>query len=214
MGTELRPGRHVDSQVETPSIGFQTTDTARLPGLIGPALVQAVHEGLNRGTWINHDHQGLGREMILEDVRTLALLHFVANTPAFLRLVRATTGCDAITRFEGRVYRMMPAADHYDSWHHDAISHRIVGMSINLGPEPYAGGTFQLRKEGGHAVRLELPNTVTGDAILFRISPTLEHRVTPVRGTESKTAFAGWFVSDGSDFFSMCLGPAHPVAAR
>ena len=177
-------------------------------------MVQAVHEGRDRGRWITHEHEGLGREVILEDVRTLALLHFVANTPPFLGLVREFTGCDSITRFEGRVYRMMPGSDHYDSWHHDAIAHRVVGMSLNLGPTPYTGGTFQLRKEGEHAVRQELPNTVPGDAILFRISPALEHRVTPVLGTEPKTAFAGWFVSDGSDFFSMCLGPAHPVAGR
>jgi len=203
--------RHLDPPVEALRAEFQTTHTARLSGLLGPELVQAVHEGLNRGTWINHEHDGLGREVILDDVRTIALLHFVANTPACLGLVREMTGCDAITRFEGRVYRMMPGSDHYDSWHHDALAHRVVGMSLNLGPKPYEGGTFQLRREGEDAMPRELPNTVAGDAILFRIAPALEHRVTPVLGTEPKTAFAGWFFSGGSDFFSTCLGAPHPV---
>lgn len=203
-----------DPRVDVLRAEFQTTHTARLSGLLGPELVHAVDEGLHRGTWIDHEHEGLGREVILDDKRTIALLHFVANTPVFLGLVREITGCDAITRFEGRVYRMMPGSDHYDSWHHDALAHRVVGMSLNLGSKPYAGGTFQLRKEGEHTISHELPNRVPGDAILFRISPALEHRVMPVRGTEPKTAFAGWFFSGGADFFSTCLGPAYPVADR
>jgi hypothetical protein len=214
MLQETRAARLSDSQVEALSADFRITHTARLPGLLSTALVQAVHEGLDRGSWTNHEHEGLWREVTLDDVRTLALLHFVANTPVFLGLVREITGSEAITRFEGRVYRMMPGADHYDSWHHDAIAHRVVGMSLNLGPTPYAGGTFQLRMEGEHAVRQELPNTGPGDAILFRISAALEHRVTPVLGNVAKTAFAGWFFNDGADFFSKCLGPAHPVAQR
>ena len=52
-----------------------------------------VHEGLNRGTWIYLEHEGLGREVIVDDVRTLVLLHFVENTPAFLGLVRKVPWC-------------------------------------------------------------------------------------------------------------------------
>jgi hypothetical protein len=123
-------------------------------------------------------------------------------------VVRECTGCHAITRFEGRVYRMVPGTDHHDSWHDDAGEGRLVGMSLNLGPRPYMGGCFQLREKSERAVPRELPNIIPGNAILFRISPTLAHRVTPVEGIEAKTAFAGWFLSGGSDYFSMLLGPA------
>ncbi|MDA1183420.1 MAG: 2OG-Fe(II) oxygenase [Acidobacteria bacterium] len=193
---------------------FRAHHSAYMPGLLDATLVKSVIEGMRRGTWIGHEHEGLAREVILEDVRTLDLLHFVANAPAFLARIREVTGCDAITRFEGRVYRMIPGTDHFDSWHSDAGAHRMVGMSVNLGPHPYEGGTLQLRTRGEHAVVRKLPNTVPGGAILFRISPVLSHRVTPVTGTEPKTAFAGWFLADGSEYFATLLGAARKQHAR
>jgi hypothetical protein len=200
--------RHSVAQVDTLRDEFQATHSTRLPALLDAALIQVVLEGMGRGTWMSNEHVGLAREVILDDMRTLDLLHFVANTPAFLALVRELTGCHAITRFEGRVYRMVPGTDHHDSWHDDAGEHRLVGMSLNLGPRPYAGGTFQIREKSERAVLRELPNTRPGDAILFRISDALTHRVTRVEGPEPKTAFAGWFLADGLNHFSMLLDAA------
>ena len=171
---------HADPCVTALRDEFRARHSARLPGLLNSTLLDAVLEGMSRGTWMDHEHEGLAREVILDDARTLDLLHFVENTPTFLALIRDATGCKEVTRFEGRVYRMIPETAHYDSWHDDWGGHRVVGMSLNLGPKPYSGGTFQLRNDGEQAVRRELPNTVPGDAILFRISPDLSHRVTPV----------------------------------
>ena len=202
------PARYLTTSLDTLRAEFQATYATRLPALLDTTLMHAVGAGMGRGAWTSNKHEGLGRELILDDVRTLDLLHFVANTPAFLRLIRELTGRHAITRFEGRVYRMIPGADHYDSWHDDAADHRLVGMSLNLGPRPYVGGTFQIREQGERTALHELPNTGPGDAILFRISDTLKHRVTPVEGTEPKTAFAGWFLADGKNHFSMLLDAA------
>lgn len=187
---------------------FRVHHSVRLPALLNATLIASVLEGTKRGTWIGREHDGIGREVILDDARALDVLHFVANTPRLLALVKEITGCDTITTFEGRVYRMVPGADHFDSWHDDVGAHRLVGMSLNLGPDPYEGGTFQLRTDGEHAAPRELPNTVPGDAILFRISPELSHRVTPVVGSEPRTAFAGWFLADGVSYFSRLLDAA------
>jgi hypothetical protein len=40
---------------------------------------------------------------------------------------------------------------------------------------------------------LEIANIVCGDTRIFRIGPDLQHRVTPVTGTVTKAAYAGWF---------------------
>ena len=200
--------RHSVAGVDTLRDEFLATHSTRLPALLDAALTQKVLEGMGRGTWMSNEHEGLAREVILDDVRTLDLLHFVANTPAFLTLIRDITGCHAITRFEGRVYRMIPGTDHHDSWHDDEGEHRLIGMSLNLGSRPYVGGTFQLREKSERAALRELPNTRPGDAILFRISDALTHRVTRVEGTEPKTAFAGWFLADGLNHFSMLLDAA------
>ena len=126
------------------------------------------------------------------------------NTPPFLELVRRITHCDQITWFGGRVYRMEPSPDYFDSWHADTgTTHqdRLVGMSINLGARPYQGGVFRLRDEASGTILCELPNTTRGDAIFFRISSALKHMVTPVGGIEPKTAFAGWFRSGEVDYY-------------
>src|SRR5439155_3809598 len=94
----------------------------------------------------------------------------------------------------------LPEADHHDSWHDDVGNNRKIGMSLNLGSRSYSGGIFQLREKNDDRLLCALPNVVQGDAILFRISPDLEHRITPMEGTEPKTAFAGWFRAGTSDF--------------
>jgi hypothetical protein len=47
----------------------------------------------------------------------------------------------------------------------------------------------------------EIANTGWGDAMLFRTSKQLQHRVTDVVGNEPKTAFAGWFKSEDRNPF-------------
>src|ERR1043165_3269556 len=165
---------------------FEQAHTIRLPQLVHPRLMRMILDRTESGTWINKEHGKIGREVVLEDAVAYNLAHFAANTPEFLEFVRTITGCDAIMRYDGRVYRVIPGTDHYDSWHSDAAKedNRLVGMSINLGPRPYLGGIFQLRRKDSEEILSELPNTNPGDAILFRISPEFVHRITPVEGTE------------------------------
>ena len=88
---------------------------------------------------------------------------------------------------------MVPGAGHYDSWHTDASQARMVAMSVNLGTDPYRGGRLQIRDADTRRILHEVANVGDGDAVLFRISRQLAHRVTPVEGTVAKTALAGWF---------------------
>ena len=71
-------------------------------------------------------------------------------------------------------------------------------MSVNLSGQPYGGGVFQLRRTADERLLGEVHNLGLGDAILFRLSPQLQHRVTDVTGEHPKTAFAGWFRPDTS----------------
>jgi hypothetical protein len=109
--------------------------------------------------------------------------------------VETLTGCAPIARFSGRVYRMIPGPQHYDSWHSDSEEERLIGLSLNLSEEVFAGSIFQLRAVGSDRVLCEVANTGFGDAVLFRIAPDLLHRITPLEGAVPKTAYAGWFRS-------------------
>src|SRR6185436_16132322 len=77
----------------------------------------------------------------------------------------------------------------------------------------YDGGLFRLRDETTGEIVREISNTGRGDALFFRISETLKHMVTAVRGTAPKTAFAGWFHAADVDFYSaLRLEAAAPVS--
>lgn len=52
---------------------------------------------------------------------------------------------------------------------------------------------------GSEEILREVHNTGFGDALLFRISEKLTHRVQDVTGDNPKIAFAGWFLQ-GEDF--------------
>jgi hypothetical protein len=187
---------------------FKAQNAIRFRQLVHPQLLPLICSRLDRGNWITHIDGKIGREVMLEDLAGLHVLHFAANTPEFLVLVQEITECSPIGSFHGRVYRMLPEAGHYDTWHDDVSDQRLVGMSINLGLNPYRGGVFQLRERTSSTILCEMPNIVQGDAILFRISPHLQHRVTPIEGTEPKTAFAGWFRSGERNFYSTVCRPA------
>jgi hypothetical protein len=193
---------------------FTQQHTIRLPQLLHGDLMRTILGNIEQGAWRPYDHGEIGRELLLEGSGALQALRFVAQTPEFLKTVECITQCRPISVFDGRVYRMVPGTDNYDSWHNDVHGTRLVGMSINLGSDPHSGGVFQLRKKGEKAILCEVPNVVQGDAILFRISNELNHRITPMEGTEPKTAFAGWFESGASNFFSELRHSAHQASAR
>jgi hypothetical protein len=90
---------------------------------------------------------------------------------------------------------MISGNGHYDSWHDDMVEDRLVAMSINLSTDVYLGGVLQIREKNSQQVIQEVANIGLGDAIVFRLAHSLQHRITDVQGKVPKTAFAGWFRS-------------------
>lgn len=184
---------------------FDRQNGIRLPAFLEPGLLDLIQRHLEPSRFLDNRHAG-GTELCLPDHHTAGLLHFLTNNVDLFRIIRQITGCGRIGCFGGRVYRMLPGSTHHSRWHSDALEHILIGLSINLSPEVYRGGVFQLRDRGTKQMLCELPNTVAGDGILFRIAPHLEHRNTPLEGTAAKTAFAGWFQSQPESRFLLRRG--------
>ena len=183
-----------------------------LPKLLHPDLLRLVSSRLEQSSWVTQDDGVIARESLPKDQVPASALNFAANTSEFLDLIRRVTNQPDIKLFGGRVYRMEPSVDHFDSWHADiGTTHqdRLVGMSVNLSPRPYQGGVFRLRDEASGEILFEQSNTGAGDAIFFRISPLLKHMVTPLAGIAPKTAFAGWFRSGNLNFYARLKQAAH-----
>jgi hypothetical protein len=204
-----------DANMEELKEHFERAHVFRLHRLLHPDLMQFIYSRLELCGWTTRDDGKIAREAVPGDVAPACILNFALNTPEFLDVIRRISRCEQISWFFGRVYRMTPGGGHFDSWHADiSATHpdRLLGMSINLGAEPYHGGVFRLRDEANKEVLCELPNTGQGDAIFFRISTALKHMVTPLEGTVDKTAFAGWFRSGKVDFYSS-LRPSTEVTS-
>lgn len=174
-------------------MAFRERQSVRLPGLLGADLLALIGPRLERASFAEASYHDVGTDLMMQDETVLRALHFAVNDPSFLALVQAITGCEPLGCYLGRVYRMLPGAGHAEDWHDDIAASRQIGMSVNLSPRPFDGGLFELRTVGATAALARVHNTGPGDAVLFRIANTLQHRVTEVTGTEPKTAFAGWF---------------------
>lgn len=193
--------------------GYREARTFRLPQLIPGDLLDLILSRLESTLWTAREHGKLGVEAAPEDPVPVDSLNFLMNRPEFLEAVRQISGIPDIKGFFGRIYRLADST-HYDAWHGDCNGIRLLGVSINLGRVPYAGGVFRLRERGAETILCELPNTGPGDAICFQLSKALEHMVTPVEGTIPKTAFAGWFVRDDREYFERLttnLPPEEPI---
>lgn len=179
---------------------FQQNHFIRLPRILSTELLEEFSSRIANGHWDQRVHDNIGLEVCLSDKGIVALLNFLLNDQSLFRFLEEITGCNKIGSFSGRVYRMEPDSGHYDSWHTDVGEHRLLALTINLGKEPYVGGVLEIRRHGSQN-STQVPNTGFGDAILFQLAESLEHRVSNVEGRIPKTAFAGWFKAQ-PDFWS------------
>ena len=184
------------AQLEDLRQEFAERNCVVLPGLVAPGVLEWVQDELERATFDARDYDGLAGELTLDEGTPLvARLLFLLNDPVLHHAIGEISETGPIVRFDARIYRRLPVAEHYDNWHDDLQgARRVATMSVNLGSEPYRGGELLLRRKGSTELLATMHNTRPGDALLFRIDPALEHRVTSV-SDGVKTALAGWFGS-------------------
>jgi hypothetical protein len=172
---------------------FAVDHCLRLERFVEAELLAVVHQALAVAPFHDRTHDGIGTELCLSEGPLSAALEFLWNSPALSTAIDRITGCGPIGCFEGRVYRMLPAEGHYDSWHSDVGEDRRIAMSVNMSVARYEGGVTELRRVDEEAPFHRIANTGLGDAIIFQIDPALRHQVTKVTAREAKTAYAGWF---------------------
>jgi len=69
----------------------------------------------------------------------------------------------------------------------------VVEMSIDLSTRPYSGGIHETRDRYSRKVLHTEVETDPGDALLVRLAPSVQHRVTAVEGDSPRTVYAGRF---------------------
>ena len=178
---------------------------ARLPRLLDPALLAELQGMLARATFNPHVHANVDPpsvDWIMEPGPASALLELLLNDRAVYRDIEAITGCDPISHFVALLYRMIPEQGHEHQWHSDLIGNRLIALSVTLGPDDYEGGVLEMRDRASGRVLGAAPNATPGDAVIFELDPSLQHRVTRVTAGV-KTAFAGWFCAGPGSYFDV-----------
>ena len=179
---------------------FERQHYLRLPGFLAPEVLALVEPQLSTAEFFERIDDGAAatRELCMNTNSALGALLLLVNDEKLFELIQAITACPRINCFEGRIYKFVGDAGHFHRWHNDLVESRFVAMSVNLGEDRYSGGVLQIRDRLSKRVLVEVTNTGQGDAIIFRLSKQLEHRITEVTGASTKMTFAGWFKGRGS----------------
>ena len=176
---------------------FEQSHCLLLRGFIESRLLAEIHDRTNSAVVVEVTHE-VGRECGVNAAHAAALLDFVCNDQTLFEAIRKLTNCQSIGCFSGRIYQMRSGGKHHLDWHDDLAQNRLIALSVNLGVHPYQGGVLEIADAESKRLLHRVANVGPGDAVLFRIAPSLVHRVTAVEGPMVRTAYAGWFRSHPS----------------
>ena len=175
----------------------------QLKQFIHPSLLSLIIPHLNQATFLPAHPKSVGSELLMEPNIAADTLSFLFNDDKLHEIVKQITGCNSVGHFQGRIFKLVSNPDHVFDWHDDMHDpDRLIAMSINLSSKKYRGGLLQIREVNSGKIVGEIQNNEFGSAVLFRVSETLEHRVTGIDGDAPRISFAGWFKSGQGNFRS------------
>ena len=183
-----------DGELETLRAAFERDHCVRLPDFLAGPLLERLRGYAEEGD------------------KASALLFLLLNDAELFRLVRTITGSRRIGRFEGDLVRTPPGPEHAEAWHGDIFGHGMVSMTIDLSGGPYAGGALELRDRHSQEL-LHRAETNPGDALLVRVAPFLQERVTAVEGDTPRTVYSGRFMLSRSGADSTLAGSVRAPAS-
>lgn len=175
---------------------FRTSGMLALPGFLDESFVQLLDRADKTSTFVREVVTDLGEREIESPLRGTAAILLALRNRELLDWVAKITGSSCPLEVGGNIVRTWPGGRDRLDWHDDVGDvRRIAGLTIRLGMSPFEGGEFEMRAKckpeaitGHHHARV-------GDALLFRVSPQLEHRVTPIASGGPRQMFAGWFMA-------------------
>lgn len=185
---------NIDKDLKKLNSEFNKNHCVKLSSFLEPSLLNFIQIKISKAGFYEFKHSTVDAvDEFLVDNSIDNTLNFLLNDKKLFQFIEQVTSCPKIGSFYGRTCKM--SANHYDDWHSDMIDNRMIAMSINLSTEIYEGGILQIRNENIKEIVHEVSNTGFGDAVIFKIDPGLNHRVTEVKNGTSRIVFAGWFRS-------------------
>jgi len=170
---------------------YSTHMAVHIRNIFAPALLTTIQNLCATGGFVPETTRANAPEV--ESPQHVGhLLDAVLRRARFLRWLEAVTASGPLHSFEGRLTQARPGTGER-GWHDDLREdpRRRVALVINLSPAAYEGAPYQLRLKTGERL-FEHYYTELGEAILFKVDPTLAHRVPPVTAGGPRRVYAGW----------------------
>ena len=175
-------------------------DSVVFEGFVAPPLLARIPRWLETSRYGYTVHRTGSRDLVMRrDQPLVAAFQILLNQARLFRAIAEFAGLEEdITCFEGHCSKQLPIDSHFGAWHNDVAATKHVGLSISLSPKPVQGGVFLLRRARTGEVFRQVPAGRLGDAHLFRLGRSLEHRVSAVGGKHARYVFSGAFRSGKS----------------
>jgi hypothetical protein len=158
------------------------------------AFLAALLDLCDRGSFAPDSVEGLGDREVERPQRAGGAITLALRRANLMRWLEGATGCGQLTTADGRV--IQARANNHDQlvWHNDLNEPlRRIGVTIGLSDAPYEGGMFELRHARTKKVLVSYRHDVAGTALIFDVSPDLEHRVLPITAGGRRRVYTGWF---------------------
>ncbi len=170
-----------------------------LDDLLSPEVQHMLRAQWSQAEFRHHDLKKLGSRTLEKQSHAGKMLTFLLERAPLPAWIETVTGCATITSVYGKLTQMRAGDGHQLHWHNDLDKQRrMVGITVNLGSEPYEGGRFEMRPRHSEELLLHHDHNKPGSAFIFQIGRDILHRLTPVTSGGPRTVFAGWFMGAGS----------------
>lgn len=176
--------------------GFAGTRTLECREALDPALLALVMRQLDQGDFEPQHVEKIGHREIESGSRAGAGLMLALKRRNLLDWLERVTGCGPLGAVTGVVTQARAGATHQLGWHDDREDiRRKLAVTINLGTAPYEGGLFEIRRKITREPLFEHRHTEPGTALIFQVSPDIQHRIHPITAGGPRRIFAGWFLA-------------------
>ena len=188
-----------ENKIEKYKQEYAETGCVFLPGFLEKNTLQNLLNKIEKNTFQTRLEGGednkFGKVLALprENV-TVFLFTAVLNDPGVFKSIRDITDCGPIGNFVGRIHRSNAGEDHEIGWHTDTSDNRLLAVTLSLGTDRYSGAKLEIRERVSKKMIREFGQLEAGDAVIFKIDPQLEHRLS-VLESGRRTVGVGWFRS-------------------
>lgn len=161
--------------------------------VFAPDVCAMLDRALAQAVFI--DETGISGPRLREaPMRTALILRGLMNRPALRDWLSKITGARALYDVRGSTARFAAGTAQRLDWHNDVSADpRALGFTVGLGHERYEGGVFEIKPSRSAGVTFRFHHTRPFSFVVFPISKTIMHRVTPVTAGGPRTVYGGWF---------------------